>query len=226
MPKANLMHAARSVHEEAATGFASSYLLKVAVCLGRIDPAAIDVAISAIHRTWVRGGEILTFGNGGSAITAQHFITDWNKGVFAATGRSFRGRTLVDNVGIMTALSNDSSYDDVFVEQLRNLARPKDLVVAISGSGNSENVIRAVAYANAIGCETIGLCGYSGGRLKDMVRYPVWVPMDDMQVIEDVHAMFGHIAMQALSRSASGAGAQRTVNDGGAAPSRRVGAGG
>ncbi|WP_210249571.1 D-sedoheptulose-7-phosphate isomerase [Methylobacterium oryzihabitans] len=227
MPKAERMSAVQDGPHEPATGFASSYILKVAACLGRIDAAAIDAAVAAIHRTWVGGGDIIAFGNGGSAITAQHFITDWNKGVFSATGRSFRGRTLIDNLGVVTAWSNDVSYSDVFSEQLRNLARPADLVVAISGSGNSENVVRAVAYANAIGCTTIGLCGYSGGRLKGMVQYPVWVPMEDMQVVEDVHAMFGHIVMQALSRSVSDAGAARHARAGGDPVAlRRTGTGG
>ncbi|MEH3148687.1 MAG: SIS domain-containing protein [Methylobacterium frigidaeris] len=227
MPKADRMHAVQHVHRDPAIRFAASYFLKVAACLGRTDAAAIDAAVAAIDRAWIGGADVITLGNGGSAITAQHFVTDWNKGIFAATGRSFRGRTLMDNVGVMTAWSNDRSYDDVFIEQLRNLARPNDLVVAISGSGNSENVVRAVGYANSIGCTTIGLCGYSGGRLKDMVRYPVWVPVDDMQVVEDVHAMFGHIVMRALSRRVSEGCTDRSARgDGDPAPLRRSGTGG
>lgn len=84
--------------------------------------------------------------------------------MFEATRRPFRGRSLIDNMGIVTACANDVSYADVFVEQLRNIATPQDLVVAISGSGNSENVVRAVRYANEIGCETLGLVGYSGAK--------------------------------------------------------------
>ena len=178
--------------------FAATYLQKLGAVLEGLVPAEIDGAIEVIRHVWLDGGQIITLGNGGSAMTALHFITDWNKGIFSATGRPFRGRTLTDNMGIITAYSNDISYSDVFVEQLKNLVTKRDLVVAISGSGNSENVIRAVDYANEIGCETLGLVGYSGGRLKDRTRRTVWARVDDMQLCEDVHAIFGHIVMQAL----------------------------
>jgi D-sedoheptulose 7-phosphate isomerase len=178
--------------------YAARYLGRLTTVLSALDAAALDGAIAAISRVWHAGGQIITLGNGGSAITALHFVTDWNKGVFSATGRPFRGRSLVDNMGIVTAYANDISYADVFVEQLRNLAQPQDLVLAISGSGNSENVIRAVAYANEIGCETVGLVGFSGGRLKGLAKHVVWAAIDDMQIAEDVHAIFGHVVMQAL----------------------------
>jgi D-sedoheptulose 7-phosphate isomerase len=187
-------------HDTAANAFASVYLDRLIHKLGELDVQEIDRAIGVIRRVWHAGGQIITLGNGGSAITALHFATDWSKGVFEATRRPFRGRSLMDNMGIVTAYANDVSYADVFVEQLRNIAMPQDLIVAISGSGNSENVIRAVSYANAIGCETIGLVGYSGGRLKALAKHVVWAEVNDMQIAEDIHAVFGHIVMQALCR--------------------------
>lgn len=176
----------------------AEYLGRLTGVLSAVDTAAMDEAVRLIERTWIRGGQIITLGNGGSAMTALHYITDWNKSLYMASGRSFRGRTLVDNVGLASAYANDCCYQDVFVEQLKNIAVKGDLVIAISGSGNSENVIRAVNYANQIGCETLGLCGYSGGRLKAAARHAIWVAVDDMQLCEDVHAMFGHMVMQAL----------------------------
>jgi D-sedoheptulose 7-phosphate isomerase len=151
-----------------------------------------------ISQAWQRGSQIITLGNGGSAMTALHFITDWAKMIPAATGKPFYGRTLVDNMGMLTAYGNDVSFADIFSEQLKNILRPDDLVIAISGSGNSENVIRAIQYANDHGGRTLGLCGFSGGRLKALVHHPIWVAVDDMQLCEDTHAIFGHIVMQVL----------------------------
>jgi D-sedoheptulose 7-phosphate isomerase len=178
-----------------------SYLSKLASCLDRLDRKQVDAAIEVIRGAWLSGRQIITLGNGGSAMTALHFITDWNKMIYLATGRPFRGRTLVDNMGMITAYANDIAYADVFIEQLKCLATPGDLVIAISGSGNSENVIRAVQYANEIGCETLGLCGFSGGRLKQLAQHILWVDVNDMQLSEDAHAIFGHIVMQTLCRT-------------------------
>jgi len=176
----------------------AAYIDRLAATLAALDITAMEKGVSLIEQAWRRGSQIITLGNGGSAMTALHFITDWNKSVFLANGRKFRGRTLVDNIGLISAYSNDVSYQDVFLEQLKNIAAPGDLVIAISGSGNSENVIRAVTYANEVGCETLGLCGYSGGRLKQIAQHSIWVAVDDMQLSEDVHAIFCHMVMQVL----------------------------
>ena len=176
----------------------ATYINRLVAVLSAADTAAMDRGVQLVEQTWRAGGQIITLGNGGSAMTALHFITDWNKSIFMSSGRSFHGRSLVDNMGLASAYANDCSYQDVFVEQLRNIAQRGDLVVAISGSGDSENVIRAVDHANRIGCETLGLCGYSGGRLKQIARHVIWVGVDDMQLCEDVHALFGHMVMQAL----------------------------
>ena len=184
-----------------ASSIASScadYLTRLSTLLADIDRNEIDEGVQMIRRAWDGGHQIITMGNGGSAITALHYITDWNKAAFLAKGRSFRGRTLVDNLGLMTAYSNDMSYENVFSEQLANISVPGDLVIAISGSGNSRNIIRAIDYANDNGCPTLGLCGFSGGELKKRATHAIWAAVDDMQLCEDVHAIFGHIVMQAL----------------------------
>jgi D-sedoheptulose 7-phosphate isomerase len=176
----------------------AAYLDRLVDIIGKVDRKELDAAIAAIRGAWLSGKQVITLGNGGSAMTALHFVTDWGKMVYLASGRPLRARTLVDNIGLITAYSNDVSYADVFAEQLKNVAQPGDLVVAVSGSGNSENVVRAVAYANEAGCDTLGLCGFSGGRLKELARFAVWVRSDDMQLCEDLHAVFGHIVMQTL----------------------------
>jgi D-sedoheptulose 7-phosphate isomerase len=99
----------------------------------------------------------------------------------------------------MMSYANDLSFEDIFVGQLKNILQPGDLVLAISGSGNSENVIRAVEYANQNGAVTLGLCGYSGGKLKQIAQHVVWAEIDDMQLAEDFHFMFGHMVMQRLA---------------------------
>lgn len=176
----------------------ATYLRKLKRVLDTLDTDQIDRAVGLIADAWQAGRQVITLGNGGSSMTALHFITDWNKSVFMASGKPFRGRSLVDNMGLVMAYGNDISFQDIFREQLKNLLEPGDLVIAISGSGNSENVIRAVEYANQNGGVTLGLCGYSGGRLKQIAHHHVWAAVDDMQLSEDVHAIFGHIVMQAL----------------------------
>jgi D-sedoheptulose 7-phosphate isomerase len=150
--------------KEKMNSIAQDYLGRLSRVIESCDLASMDRGVYLIRQAWESGRQIITFGNGGSAMTALHYITDWNKMIHLATGRQFRGRTLVDNVGLLTAYANDLAYQDVFVEQLKNVAQPEDLIVAISGSGNSENVIRAVDYANEFGCKTLGLCGFDGGR--------------------------------------------------------------
>ncbi|MHB8388109.1 MAG: SIS domain-containing protein [Leptospirales bacterium] len=180
------------------SGTAASYLEKLGRTLDALNRDHIDQAIGLISDAWQNGRQIITLGNGGSSLTALHLINDLNKSVYLASGKSFRGRSLVDNVGLIMSYANDISFQDVFAEQLKNLLEPGDLVIAISGSGNSENVIRAVQYANDHEAVTLGLCGYNGGRLKDLAHYHVWAAVDDMQLAEDVHSIFGHIVMQKL----------------------------
>ena len=179
-------------------GYTTTYFAKLTKLFEHLDHTEVDRAVDLIAKAWRNNKQIITFGNGGSSLTALHFITDWNKGVSMACNRPFRGRCLVDNIGLVMAYGNDTSFQEIFVEQLKNVLLPGDLVIAISGSGNSENVIRAVEYANKNGAVTLGLSGYSGGKLKELSQHNVWVNADDMQLCEDVHSIFGHIVMQSL----------------------------
>lgn len=151
-----------------------------------------------IAQAWRNGNQIIVFGNGGSAMTALHFVTDWSKMISMRTGKPFYGRTLLDNMGMLTAYANDVSYADIFSEQLKYVMKPGDVALAISGSGNSENVVRAIQYANHHDGITLGLCGFRGGRVKDLCQHVVWADVDDMQLVEDLHEIFGHIVMQTL----------------------------
>jgi D-sedoheptulose 7-phosphate isomerase len=158
---------------------------------------AIDLVVDAFHR----GAKIITCGNGGSASTASHYITDWAKMAHLATGEKFRGFSLVDNIGLVTAYGNDLSYDDVFSGQCAALLDKGDLLVVVSGSGNSRNIVNAVNEANKIGADTLAILGYDGGAVLKVAKKTFLVPSFDMQVCEDIHLMFGHMVMKTLCNS-------------------------
>jgi D-sedoheptulose 7-phosphate isomerase len=176
----------------------SNYLAAHAELGQRLDTVAFQQGVDLIRSKFDAGKKIITCGNGGSASTASHYITDWNKMVSLATGRKFRGFSLCDNIGAITAFGNDLSYDEIFAGQLRSILDEGDLLIAISGSGNSPNVLNAVEYANANGADTLGVVGYDGGKLKPLCKHNVHVESFDMQLCEDVHLMFGHMVMKTL----------------------------
>ena len=178
-----------------------NYLAAHAVLASKLDITAFQAGIDLIKATYESGKKIVTCGNGGSASTASHYITDWNKMVNLATGNKFRGISLCDNIGLITAYGNDLSYDEVFSGQAKAILDEGDLLVAISGSGNSTNVIKAVEYANSIGAVTLAIVGYDGGMLMPLAKHSVWVPSMDMQLCEDIHFMFGHFVMKSLCES-------------------------
>jgi D-sedoheptulose 7-phosphate isomerase len=192
------MNSLSNIDVKGGVGSSERYLGRLSEVLTSLDRAELDAGIALVEDAWRRGAQIITLGNGGSAMTALHFVTDWAKLIPMTTGRPLRARSLVDNMGLVMAYGNDISFGDIFAEQLKNIMQPGDLVVAISGSGNSENVIRAVEYARDNGGETLGLCGYDGGRLRQLAATSIWVRVNDMQLCEDAHAIFGHIVMQRL----------------------------
>ncbi len=158
----------------------------------------IEAAVKAILEAYERGATIYTFGNGGSAATASHFVCDFNKGICEKLDKKFQLVCLNDNTPIVMAIANDISYDDVFLFQLRNKLKPADLVMAISGSGNSTNVIKAVEYAKKVGCKVVGMSGYDGGKLKALSDYHLHAPVNDMQIAEDIHMTFDHMMYRIL----------------------------
>ncbi len=186
---------------ETTTFTVANYLAAHAALAEQLDRAMLEAGVALVREKFLAGRKIITCGNGGSASTASHYITDWNKMVNVATGRKFRGICLCDNVGLVTAFGNDMSYHDVFSGQLAAIADPGDLLVAVSGSGNSPNVLKAVAWARANQVDTLAVVGYDGGELKKLAGRSVWVPSFDMQLCEDVHLMFGHMVMKELCAS-------------------------
>jgi len=176
----------------------SNYLAAHTQLAKQLNTDAFQKGIDMINAAFNAGKKIITCGNGGSASTASHYITDWNKMVNLATGRKFRGVSMCDNIGLITAYGNDLSYADVFSGQVDALMDEGDLLVAISGSGNSPNVIKAIEAARRAGGNVLGVVGYDGGKMMPMCDHSVWVQSFDMQLCEDVHLMFGHMVMKTL----------------------------
>jgi D-sedoheptulose 7-phosphate isomerase len=154
---------------------------------------AVNTVVEILLKARLERKTILIMGNGGSASTASHFVGDLSKGTIVDGYPRFKVVALTDNIPNMLAWGNDSSYDDIFIEQLKNLLSPGDVVIGISGSGNSENVIRAIEYANENGAVTIGWSGFSGGKLKDIAQNPLVIPSHYMQRIEDIHLLMEHL---------------------------------
>ena len=158
----------------------------------------IEDAINLIKITVKEEGRVAVCGNGGSAVAASHYITDWNKMVYTHTKLRFNGICLSDNIGLITAYSNDLSYNEVFSEQVKNLLHEGDLLITLSGSGNSTNVVKATSVANEMKVNTLAICGYDGGKLKQVSKKSVWVRSNDMQLCEDAQTVFGHMVMKSL----------------------------
>lgn len=168
------------------------YLTSVADVLHATPRAPLNAIAQALWDTYQRDAKIITCGNGGSAATASHFACDLAKWTLNDGQRRVRHLALTDNVPLMSAWSNDTDYERVFVEQLMNHYRPGDTLVAISGSGNSPNVLRAVEWANDQDALTIGLTGFDGGELAHLARLPLVVPSHMMPQVEDVHLALCH----------------------------------
>lgn len=170
-----------------------SYFNREIEVIKRLNIDEIHAAIQAIWEAYEREATIYIFGNGGSAATASHFVCDFNKGISENKDKKFNFVCLSDNVPQMMAIANDISYDEVFRFPLVNKLKPTDLVIGISGSGNSKNVILAVEYAKEIGTTVVGITGFHGGKLKELADYHMDVMEDDMQISEDIHMIFDHM---------------------------------
>jgi D-sedoheptulose 7-phosphate isomerase len=174
------------------------YLADLRGVLDRLDTAVVDRIAEAIWEGYEQGRTLFIFGNGGSAALASHFACDIGKGTGAPGRRRLRAISLTDNVPLMTAWANDASFGEIFAEQLRDLVEKDDLVLAISGSGNSENVVRGLQVARELGAKTMAFTGFSGGRVKALADLCLIVPSENMQHIEDAHLVSAHAIFTAI----------------------------
>jgi D-sedoheptulose 7-phosphate isomerase len=175
------------------THFAERYRTQLLEAINRIDTARVEHAIQWFEEARDNRKHIFVCGNGGSASTASHFACDIVKGASYDRPSRFRIMALTDSLPTLTAYSNDVGYDCVFAEQLKNFAEPGDLVMAISGSGNSPNVVCAIEYANSAGCKTLALTGRDGGKLGPLAQLNIQVPVPHMGRIEDAHMIVCHM---------------------------------
>lgn len=175
----------------------------------RIDPAEVQTLADSIHSCYLSGRFVFVAGNGGSGSNASHLCEDLGKGTLRRQDfdndakKRLRILSLTDNTPYILAWGNDEGFDRVFVEQLKNLAGPGDLLIAISGSGNSPNVLRAVDWANAHGLKTFGCTGFDGGKLRSLAQHGLHVPLDDMGLVESIHLTAFHWVVDDLYRRIS-----------------------
>jgi D-sedoheptulose 7-phosphate isomerase len=173
--------------------FVQEYKTDLLRTIDSIDLAKVDEIIELFKHARGEGRHIFTCGNGGSASTASHFVCDIVKGASYKRDLRFKVTSLCDNMATVLAYANDVTYDCVFVEQLKNFAKAGDVVIAISGSGNSPNVVNALEYANSIGCETVALTGRDGGKLGPLAKVHLNVAVPHMGRIEDAHMIVCHM---------------------------------
>lgn len=178
-----------------------SYLETEIEILRQLDQESVNTLMNMMEEIRLAGKRIFICGNGGSAATASHFVCDFMKGVSLNQEVKYDFECLNDNVPLMMAIGNDIGYEDIFVMPLRAKLHEGDLVIGISGSGNSENVVRAVQYARDNGAKTAVLVGYSGGKLLTMADHAVHVKINNMQIVEDVHMILDHMMMYILANN-------------------------
>jgi len=179
----------------------SSYFSHLSQTVNKLDFGMVEQIVRTILRAYNRDQMIYLFGNGGSAALASHLACDLGKGTVNGGGKRLRALALTDNVPLMTAWANDSKYEDIFAEQLSNLVQRDDVAFAISASGNSPNVLRALKVARHAGAITVGLTGFQGGKMRELCDQCMIVPCDNMQIIEDLHLSVAHAVFTAVRRS-------------------------
>lgn len=175
-----------------------AYLDRSRDALGRLELSRVQTLADALRAAWGQGRQVFLCGNGGSAANAIHIANDLLYGVAMGRGPGLRVQALSANPAVMTCLANDLSYAAIFSEQLKSLARPGDLLIVLSGSGNSPNIVAALETARDMGLTSFAILGYSGGKALALADHALHLPVDDMQIAEDAQLTIGHMLMQWL----------------------------
>ncbi len=183
---------------------AKEYLGLVKQTIDKLDQSAINAAAQAFLDAYHKGGNIYVFGNGGSGATASHVAGDFLKGASYGLDKRFKMICLNDNIASMMAIANDIGYEDIFIEPLKNFIGKNDLVIGISGSGNSENVVRAMTYAKEQGVKTLALSGFNGGKISKLADISVHADVMDMEVCEDIHMIIFNIIKKEMQATLMG----------------------
>lgn len=172
------------------------YLKQIVDELGSISHDELKAVVDIIYNAYINNNQVFIMGNGGSASTASHFACDLGKNTNIEGMTRFRVMSLNDNISLMTALSNDLGYDAVFEEQLKNLINPGDIVIAITASGNSPNILKAVVYAREKQATTIGIVGFGGGKLKEIANKSIVLKSKNYGQVESIHTIITHLITQ------------------------------
>jgi D-sedoheptulose 7-phosphate isomerase len=182
----------------------TNYFSRLSETLNKLEIQVIEQFVEALLQARDNENTIFIFGNGGSAATASHVTGDFLKGISFELNKRFRVMCLSDNISGLKAISNDLGYEEIFVEQLKAFLKKDDLVVGISGSGNSVNVVKAMEYARINGAKTIAMCGFKGGRIKELADLSIHIPINDMEITEDIHVIIFHAVKQVLIKRLKG----------------------
>jgi D-sedoheptulose 7-phosphate isomerase len=182
----------------------TEYFARVTDTLAKVDLNAVMKLTELLLEARDKENTIYIFGNGGSASTASHVTGDFLKGISYQMDKRFRVFCLSDNIPGMMAISNDLTYEEIFIEQLKAYLHKNDVVIGISGSGNSVNVVKAMEYASLQGAKTVAFCGFKGGKIKDIADLVIHVPISDMEITEDIHIIIFHTIKQQLIKHLKG----------------------
>ncbi|GAB4468501.1 MAG: SIS domain-containing protein [Armatimonadaceae bacterium] len=180
------------------TGYVHDYFSTLKALLDAVDPAQIEQVVDILHECYRKDRRLVMCGNGGSGSTSSHMVCDFQKNIYLDGGKPFEAIALTDSPALIMAWGNDTNFENIFAGQARTWLREGDALIAISGSGNSANVLRAVEVANEVGAISIGFCGYGGGKLSEIAQVPIVIRKRNMQQVEDVHMILGHVVFSAL----------------------------
>lgn len=180
------------------TGYVSDYFATLKALMDAVDTAQLAQIVDLLLETFHAGRRLVLCGNGGSGSTSSHLVCDFAKNIYLESGKPFEVVALTDSPALLTAWGNDTEFANIFAGQARTWLREGDVLLAISGSGNSPNILRAAEVANEVGAITIGFCGYGGGKLAQLSQIAVVVDKRNMQQVEDLHMIFGHILFAAM----------------------------
>jgi len=181
-----------------AAAYADDYLTRLTALLAAIDRDQVAGLVDVLYGAWERGARLVMCGNGGSGSSSSHLVCDFQKNIWLEGGKPFEVVALTDSPALILAWGNDTDFSNVFAGQARTWLRGGDILLVISGSGNSPNVLSVVDVAREVGATTIGFSGYEGGKLASMVDHAVVARYPNMQLVEDVHMILGHVCFSAL----------------------------
>jgi D-sedoheptulose 7-phosphate isomerase len=178
--------------------FTDSYFERLSNATKQLPIQTIELLAHSLLSAWKEGRQVFLFGNGGSAGNAMHLANDWLYGISKTFGSGLRVTALPANGSVTTCLANDEGYEAIFSYQLAVLAKSGDIAIALSGSGNSPNIVKALEYCNEASIESYAVLGFSGGKALHLAKHPIHVAIDDMQISEDLQMVVGHLLMQWL----------------------------